>query len=107
MYNEDIHDLLTDSSTASAIKLEIRQSEFGNYVPGLTTIQVDSLDDVLDLLSIADRNRSQTATNMNEHSSRSHMMLSVNILSESLVTNTVTRGKLNLVSHYIYTRFSA
>ena len=36
-------------------------------------------------------------TNMNEHSSRSHMMLTVTVISENKVTGTVTRGKLNLV----------
>jgi kinesin family protein C2/C3 len=46
---------------------------------------------------MGDRNRSQTATNMNEHSSRSHMMLTVNLTTEALASGTVTRGKLNLV----------
>lgn len=36
-------------------------------------------------------------TNMNEHSSRSHMMLTVTVISENKVTGVVTRGKLNLV----------
>jgi hypothetical protein len=39
---------------------------------------------------------------MNEHSSRSHMMLTVSIVSESVVTGQTTRGKLNLVSHYSF-----
>ena len=34
---------------------------------------------------------------MNEHSSRSHMMLSATITSENLLTGVTTRGKLNLV----------
>jgi kinesin family member C2/C3 len=36
-------------------------------------------------------------TNMNEHSSRSHMMLTVTVISESKLNGAVTRGKLNLV----------
>ena len=42
-------------------------------------------------------NRSQRGTDMNEHSSRSHMMLTVTVTTESRANNTVTRGKLNLV----------
>jgi hypothetical protein len=37
--------------------LEVRQGEFGNYVPGLTTQVVRNLDDVFNLINIADRNR--------------------------------------------------
>jgi Kinesin motor domain len=40
---------------------------------------------------------STAMTNMNEHSSRSHMMLTVTVISENKVTGVVTRGKLNLV----------
>lgn len=75
----------------------MRQGEYGNYVPGLTMVPVSSIQEVFNLLAVADRNRSQTATNMNEHSSRSHMMLTVTLLTESLVNGTITRGKLNLV----------
>ena len=39
----------------------------------------------------------QACTNMNEHSSRSHMMLTVYMQSTNLMTGTVTKGKLNLV----------
>jgi len=37
--------------------LEIRQGEFGNHVPGLTTVPVSSLSDVEQLMETADRNR--------------------------------------------------
>jgi hypothetical protein len=58
----------------------------GNHVPGLTTILVETLHDVLELLAIADKNRFSRTTNMNEHSSRSHMMLSATVTSENLLT---------------------
>ena len=95
MYNEEIRDLLVEGGSQE--KLEVRQGEFGNCVPGLTALPVGSLQDVIDLLAIADQNRSSTATNMNEHSSRSHMMLTVNVLCEVKATGMTTRGKLNLV----------
>lgn len=45
----------------------------------------------------ADRHRSVSGTNMNEHSSRSHLLVSVYITSKNLITNAVSRGKLHMV----------
>ena len=69
----------------------------GMYVPGLTAMPVNKLEDVIELLGIADVNRSSRGTDMNEHSSRSHMMLTVTVTTESRANGAVTRGKLNLV----------
>lgn len=55
VYNETINDLLVSGTGED--KLEVRQGEFGNYVPGLTTVPVSSLEEVSHLLSVADRNR--------------------------------------------------
>lgn len=95
VYNEDVYDLLIDATNSA--KLEVRQGENGNYVQGLTNIEVENLESVMDLLAVADKNRSQASTNLNEHSSRSHMILTVSVTSENLLTGVVTRGKLNLV----------
>ncbi len=95
VYNEDIRDLLNEGKGDD--KLEVKMGEYGNYVPGLTHISVTSMEQVLSLISRADRVRSSSTTNMNEHSSRSHMMLTVTVVSEFLPTKLVTRGKLNLV----------
>lgn len=96
VYNENIRDLLGSPGDTQG-KLEVKMGEFGNHVPGLTTITVTTIQEVFALLEKADKNRSSTATNMNEHSSRSHMMLTVTIVSEYRETGVVTRGKLNLV----------
>ena len=48
-------------------------------------------------MKVAEKHRSQQATNMNEHSSRSHMMLSVTVASHNKLTGFQTRGKLHLV----------
>lgn len=93
VYNEEIHDLLSDEGGA----LQIRQSAEGNYVPGLTSVEVMSLVDVDKLMQIAEKHRSQQATNMNEHSSRSHMMLSITIASHNKLTGYDSKGKLHLV----------
>jgi kinesin family protein C2/C3 len=50
VYNEDIHDLLNDGGIGD--KLEIRQGEFGNYVPGLTNVAVNKLSEVEKLLAV-------------------------------------------------------
>jgi kinesin family protein C2/C3 len=78
-------------------RLEIRQGEHGNYVPNLTIVPVTHMDQVLDLLALADRNRSTASTNMNEHSSRSHLMLSVVVESTNRISGVTTWGKLHLV----------
>ena len=95
VYNEEIRDLMVEPSAQE--KLDIRQSENGNHVPGLTSVPVGNLQQVIDLMGVADKHRSQTATNMNEHSSRSHMMLTITVVSENRVTNVGSRGKLDLV----------
>lgn len=94
VYNEDIRDLLVEGGGDN---LGVRQGEHGNHVPGLTSLNVTSMQNVLDLLVVADKNRSSKATNMNEHSSRSHMMLTVTVVNENLISGVVSRGKLNLV----------
>ena len=55
-------------------------------MPGLTVTPVTNLAEVTSLFALGDKNRSQTATNMNEHSSRSHMMLNISISSENIAT---------------------
>lgn len=96
VYNEEIHDLLGDGR-ASEDKLEVKLGPYGNHVPGLISLPVNNIQDVLSLITTADRNRSSATTNMNEHSSRSHMILTATVISEYLPTGVVTRGKLNLV----------
>ena len=42
------------------------------YVPNLTTTQVNSPEDLQQLINLGSKNRASAATNCNEHSSRSH-----------------------------------
>lgn len=51
VYNEQIRDLLVEGG---GDKLEVRTGEHGNFVPGLTVVGVKSLQDVTQLLGIAD-----------------------------------------------------
>jgi hypothetical protein len=51
---------------------------------------------VIQLMALGDAHRSSASTNMNEHSSRSHLILSVYITSRNVLTGAVSRGKLHL-----------
>ena len=50
VYNEEIRDLLSDEQG----KLDIRQGEYGNYVPGLTSVEVRALTDLEKLMKVAE-----------------------------------------------------
>ncbi|DBA00591.1 TPA: hypothetical protein N0F65_007720 [Lagenidium giganteum] len=95
IYNEMIRDLL--SADAANTNLQVRQGPTGNFVPGLTLIGVQTLDEVFDLIKKGNKNRSTHSTDMNEHSSRSHSILAINLKSTNLVTSSVASGKLFLV----------
>ncbi|KAL8181465.1 UNVERIFIED_CONTAM: Kinesin-like protein kifc3 [Gekko kuhli] len=49
------------------------------------------------MLSLGKRNRAMSSTNMNERSSRSHVLLTVTFTSTELASGTKVTGKLNLV----------
>lgn len=75
IYNEEIRDLLATASNASQMKkLDVKTD---GSIPGLIEKEVASPNDVLKLIDEANRNRSVAATDMNEHSSRSHAVVQV------------------------------
>jgi len=97
IYNESIRDLLIPPARAKEKKYEIKQGPTGNYVPELTSISVTSPADVLRVMSLGNQHRSVGSTNMNEHSSRSHALLSVVVNTTNLISNASSAGKLTLV----------
>jgi len=109
IYNDEIYDLLgsTGSSMQEKIdgakraggkaSLEIRRDKDGRIeVPNLTKENVTSIQEVMDLLKRGNSNRATAATDLNEHSSRSHMVLSVDVVSGLGETNR-NKGTLYLV----------
>jgi kinesin family protein C2/C3 len=109
IYNEEVFDLLAvqGSSTAEkkmeAIKaggkssLEIRQNQDGRIeVPNLTKEDVTSIEDVMKMLKRGNANRATATTDLNEHSSRSHMVLLVEV-SSGLSGQPRNKGTLYLV----------
>jgi len=84
IYNDGVYDLLVKSDPRVIAQqnksLEIKRDKLGNiYVEGLTKEPVTTLLDVLKLLKRGNDSRKTAATDLNEHSSRSHMVLSVEV----------------------------
>lgn len=95
IYNEMIRDLLSGDPS---YKMEVKmKSDGGLHVPGLCSEEVKSVEDVNQVFALGQKNRATATTNMNEHSSRSHALLTVQVLGVNKITNVRTMGKLNLV----------
>ncbi|PIO30414.1 hypothetical protein AB205_0169980 [Aquarana catesbeiana] len=97
IYNEVIRDLL---SRDPQDKLDIKLNPDGSgqlHVPGLTSMEVKSFRHIKKLLALGRRNRATFCTNMNEHSSRSHALLTITITGREFNSGAITTGKLNLV----------
>ncbi|CAM9642440.1 unnamed protein product, partial [Chrysoparadoxa australica] len=96
IYNETVRDLLVQDSKV-APKLEIRQQNNSIVVPGLTEVAVDGMDEVMAQLAAGKLNRAVGSHDMNEHSSRSHMIFSVKVLGHNKHTGARVRSKLHLI----------
>nr|CAH8847563.1 unnamed protein product [Trichobilharzia regenti] len=98
IYNEEVRDLLGKDQTAS---LDVKERpDIGVYVKDLSSFVVHSPNEMDKLMSFGNKNRVTGATNMNEHSSRSHAIYTVTIeCSENTEKNKalIRQGKLHLV----------
>ena len=91
IYNESIRDLLALPADRGK-SLEVRQGPQGNHVPDCRLEIVTSVEAVNELWLEGSRNRSVASTNMNEHSSRSHLIVSVVVEGVNLATGIRTFG---------------
>lgn len=98
IYNDAVYDiLLKPNKRRKKTALEIKRTKDGRVdVPGLTKETVTSVKDVIAMLKIGNENRSTASTELNEQSSRSHMVLTVEV-SSGLVDEDPTKGCLYLV----------
>ncbi|XP_068181352.1 kinesin-like protein KIF3A [Antennarius striatus] len=98
IYNEEVRDLLGKDQMQ---RLEVKESpHVGVYVTDLSVYDVNNADDMDRIMTMGHKNRSVGATNMNEHSSRSHAIFTITIeCSEKGVDGNqhVRMGKLHLV----------
>lgn len=95
IYMEEIRDLLKIKSTKT---LEVRDSSGqGIFVSNLHSQTCQSAADMLKAMRIGNHNRTTGATNMNEHSSRSHAIFQISVEMAETESKSVKIGKLNLV----------
>ena len=97
IYNEEIRDLLSKKGTQ---KLDLRDKDTGVYVKDLSTFVVKSPEDMHKVFVEGNVNRHVGATNMNEHSSRSHSVFTITVESSEIDEkgeNHIKAGKLNIV----------
>ncbi|EPB86057.1 kinesin family member C1 [Mucor circinelloides 1006PhL] len=98
IYNETINDLLGNSSNYGKIKHEIHHEKNGKTsVTEMTSVVLDSPSKVKLMLRKANQNRATGATNMNERSSRSHSVFTLQLTGHNAATGENTAGILNLI----------
>lgn len=99
IYNETIRDLLNPEMSPK--KLVIREdSENRISVANLSHHNPQSVEDVMDLVVLGNSNRTTSATDANETSSRSHAVLQINIIQRNRtaeVTEDHTFSKLSFI----------
>lgn len=94
IYNEKIRDLLCLTSSS----LSIRMGEDGRLsIPGLKEVRVTSVSNVIEVLEEGRKSKAVAATEMNESSSRSHVIVRVVVSTKNTITGVTTVGRLNLV----------
>ena len=67
------------------------------HVQGVTTVEVDSAEDLIATFERGQRRRHVAATQMNIQSSRSHLIMSIVVEATDLQSLTQTKGKLTFV----------
>ncbi|CAL4109728.1 unnamed protein product, partial [Meganyctiphanes norvegica] len=99
IYNETIRDLLAPKGSAN-LTHEIKRVDKNTdevMVSNLTHTQVETADHVHHLLKQANQKRAVAATNMNEHSSRSHCVFQLKITGKNSKTTESCEATLSLV----------
>ncbi|RVW78887.1 Kinesin-like protein KIN-14E [Vitis vinifera] len=97
LYQDTLVDLLLPKN-AKRLKLDIKKDSKG--MVSVENVSIASLSTYEELKSIIQRGSEQrhtSGTQMNEESSRSHLILSIIIESTNLQTQSVARGKLSFV----------
>ena len=85
------------TTTSSKQVLNIREIDGDVTVKGLTLIEVESAEEIREVLWIGAKARSIAATDLNEHSSRSHTIFQIHVELSDTRTMLRTRSKISLV----------
>jgi len=101
VYNETFRDLLQSggvSSFKSDEKHVVKHDEvWGSIVTNMTVVDVDSLEQVEDIMAKASRQRAVGATDVNSVSSRSHAVFALYLKGTNLKLGSELHGALHLV----------
>jgi len=82
VYNEEVRDMLVDKKKNKSNLLKIREnSQRGIYVDA-AKMEAKSLNDLLKILSMGEKNRIVAKTTLNKRSSRSHLIFSIGMESK-------------------------
>lgn len=93
IYMEELRDLLKPTNH----HLELRERDNGIYVPNLHSVLCKSVEEMLHVMLMGNKNRTTGFTNMNEHSSRSHAVFLIKIEMCEMDSTAIKVGCLNLV----------
>uniref|UniRef100_A0A7S4L123 Kinesin-like protein n=2 Tax=Guillardia theta TaxID=55529 RepID=A0A7S4L123_GUITH len=97
IYNEKIKDLLS-GGVGEQEELRVSTDKHGSvHVEGLKEHAVESLQKGIGLLELGMSVRATGATNLNEHSSRSHLLVRLAVSGQDKRTGERTSGKMYLV----------
>lgn len=92
VYNEQVMNLLTKSGP-----LKLREDSTGVVVGGLVLKQIHNANELIDLLILGNRNRTQHPTDANAESSRSHAIFQVHIRMIDKKSNIRRTVKLSMI----------
>ncbi|XP_066349876.1 kinesin-like protein KIN-14I [Miscanthus floridulus] len=97
LYQDNLVDLLLPRN-AKQLKLEIKKDSKGVVtVENATVVSISSIEELRAIITRGSERRHTAGTNMNDESSRSHLILSIIIESTNLQTQSYARGKLSFV----------
>ncbi|XVF16068.1 hypothetical protein REPUB_Repub09cG0209100 [Reevesia pubescens] len=97
LYQDTLVDLLLPKN-AKRLRLDIKKDPKGMVaVENATVIPISTFEELKSIIERGSERRHTSGTQMNEESSRSHLILSIVIESTNLQTQSVARGKLSFV----------
>jgi kinesin family member 12 len=100
IYNEQIRDLINPNSGR---KLEIRGSqEDGFYVDNLFASYIETMDEIVTILQEGELNRATASHLLNEYSSRSHAILTIQIENEIKTNSTDPKEQMTKLGKLIF-----
>ncbi|KAK7360418.1 hypothetical protein VNO77_02411 [Canavalia gladiata] len=97
LYQDTLLDLLLPKN-GKPLKLDIKKDSTGMVVvENVTVVPVSTIEELNSIIQRGSERRHISGTQMNDESSRSHLILSIVIESTNLQSQSVARGKLSFV----------